>query len=130
MIRQLLVAGLCFHAGNSLGCGLDGDEVLGLDGDTSLHYRFEPEPLRVAEHFSMQFRLCRAGQVLVPDAFKFDASMPSHGHGMNYRARIKIDAAGQVEATGMLFHMPGPWQIRIDLSYDGLERQAIIDYPL
>ena len=140
MIRPLLAAGLylignigvaCDLAeGDLAGADLAGYNMIELESGVTLHYRIEPSPLRVAQHFSMQFRTCRGEQSLKPDSFKVDALMPKHGHGMNYKADIDIQRDGMVEATGMLFHMPGQWQIKVDLSYDGLARQVKIDYQI
>ena len=128
MIRWLLAVALCLTGSPGLACDLAGDDSIELETGVVLHYRIEPPPLRVAQHFSMQFRVCRAQQSIVLERFKVDALMPTHGHGMNYRPRIEIRPGGLVEATGLLFHMPGAWQIRVDLSYDGIGRQLSIDY--
>jgi hypothetical protein len=140
MIRSLLATGLCLLANIGVACDLGGSKLTSSDSTSSnlvelesgviLHYRSDPTPLPVAQHFSMHFLVCRGEQSLVPDAFKLDARMPTHGHGMNYKANIEIQHDGLVAATGMLFHMPGSWQIRVDLSYDGLGRQVKIDYRL
>lgn len=130
MNPALVAAGLYLVSNVGLACDLGGAETLELESGMTLHYRIEPSPLRVAQHFSMQFRICKGGQTLKPDAFKVDALMPRHGHGMNYKADIEIQQDGLVEARGMLFHMPGEWQIELYLSHDGLARQVKIDYQI
>lgn len=135
MMRLLLVTSLYLISNIGAACNLgDADlaayKMVELESDVTLHYRIDPSPLRVAQHFSMQFLLCRGQQPLKLDGFKVDALMPKHGHGMNYKADIEIQHDGLVEASGLLFHMPGQWQIKVDLSYDGLTRQVKIDYPI
>jgi hypothetical protein len=95
MIRPLVAAGLYLIGNIGVACDLaggdlDGDKVVELEPGITLHYRIEPSPLRVAQHFSMQFRACRGVQSLRLDGFKVDALMPKHGHGMNYKAHIEI----------------------------------------
>jgi hypothetical protein len=130
MIRPLTAAALYLIGNIGVACDLTGGETIELDSDITLHYRTDPSPLRVAQHFSMQFRACRAEQSLKLDAFKVDALMPKHGHGMNYKANIEMQRDGLYEATGMLFHMSGQWQIRINLSYDGHAQQVKVDYQI
>jgi hypothetical protein len=130
MIRPLVVVGLYLITNIGVACDLTGGETIELEPGVTLHYRIVPSPLRVAQHFSMQFRTCRGEQSLKLDGFKVDAYMPKHGHGMNYRADIEVQRDGLVEATGMLFHMPGQWQIKVNLSYDGLAQQVKIDYQI
>ena len=40
-----------------------------------------------------------------------DATMPEHRHGMNYRPTVIDGPDGRFLAEGMLFHMPGRWQL-------------------
>jgi hypothetical protein len=130
MIRLLVTAGLCLISNICVACDLAGSETVELEAGVTLHYRIVPSQLRVAQHFSMRFLVCRGKMPQVPDNFKVDALMPTHVHGMNYKAIIEIQPDGQVEATGMMFHMPGPWQVRVDLSSDGLDRQLSHSFPL
>jgi len=130
MIRSLLAACLCLVSNVGVACDLAGGESVELESGVSLHYRIEPSALLVGRHFSMQFLVCRDGGALVPDGFRIDALMPAHGHGMNYKASVELQPDGLVQAAGMLFHMPGSWQVRIYLSYDGRERRVELDYQV
>jgi len=130
MIRSLLVACLGLVTNLGVACDLAGGESVELEPGVSLHYRIEPAELLVAQHFSMQFLVCGEGGALVLDGFSVDALMPAHGHGMNYKASVELQPDGLVEANGMLFHMPGSWRIRLDLSYDGRERRVELDFQV
>ena len=130
MMRSLVAAGLYLTSSSGIACELAGSDLVELETGVTLHYRIDPSPLPIAQHFSMQFLVCRGGRPLALDSFELDALMPAHGHGMNYKANIEIQHDGLIEATGMLLHMPGPWQISVDLSYDDLARQIKIDYQL
>jgi hypothetical protein len=130
MMRSLVAAGLYLISSHGIACDLAGSEMVELETGVTLHYRIDPSPLPIAQHFSMPFLVCRGGQPLALDSLELDALMPTHGHGMNYKANIEIQHDGLIEATGMLLHLPGPWQISVDLSNDDLARQIKIDYQL
>ncbi|MXU65091.1 hypothetical protein [Oceanomicrobium pacificus] len=51
------------------------------------------------------------------------ATMPAHGHGMNYRPTIRQDGAGAYRIDGLLFHMPGLWRIEAVLQAAGETRR-------
>jgi hypothetical protein len=52
-----------------------------------------------------------------------DAAMPHHGHGMNVAPTVKRTKPGEFRVDGMLFHMPGYWELYFDLVQGGtLER--------
>ena len=54
---------------------------------------------------------------------RLDADMPAHGHGMIVNPQIeRLDATTWL-VRGMKFHMPGFWEIYVDLETDqGLRR--------
>jgi DNA-binding beta-propeller fold protein YncE len=59
-----------------------------------------------------------------------DAWMPEHAHGMNTRAHVEARPDGGFLASGLLFHMPGRWQLFIDLTRSGVLERAQIDFVL
>ena len=82
------------------------------------HYMiaFRPEPLRieVGEPFALLFNVCTksgsAGELVA-----VDAQMPEHKHTMNYHPSIVSKGDGRFRAEGLVFHMPGHWEISIDV---------------
>ena len=130
MRRSAFIARLYLVSLPQLACGFaNGERMSPVDG-AMLHYRIKSPPLTVAKHFSMQFLLCRGETVLAIEGFKLDALMPAHGHGMNYKASINWLDNGLVEASGMLFHMPGQWRVTVNLSYDGVARLTQLDFEI
>jgi hypothetical protein len=55
-----------------------------------------------------------------------DALMPEHNHGMNTEPTIKSNSNGSFDVSGLLFHMPGKWELYFDIK-DGryLERAQV-----
>lgn len=80
-----------------------------------LVYKLLPEPVPVGRHFAIDVRLCPKGNVALPAEVRVDATMPEHRHGMNYRPSVKTLAPGRYRAEGLMFHMPGRWELVFEL---------------
>ena len=82
------------------------------------HYMvaFRPDPMRieVGEPFALLFNVCTKGGSPA-ELVAVDATMPDHKHGMNYRPTIVAAGDGRYRAQGMVFHMPGRWELAIDV---------------
>jgi len=133
---------VCLLAVVAIGCGgkdsgeLDDDDALGgpssgvTDGGTfSVEYETEPSPIPVSEDFIVRTRVTDTRGVWIDDAtVVVDADMPTHDHGMNTIPTTTFVGDGWYETTGMLFHMPGPWQITIDITAEGVYETAVLPY--
>lgn len=82
------------------------------------HYMiaFRPEPMRieVGEPFSLLFNVCTKNGNPA-ELVAVDARMAEHKHGMNYKPTIVSAGNGRYRAEGMVFHMPGRWELAIDV---------------
>ena len=85
----------------------------------SVMYRTLPEKIPVTQHFSLELAVCANAGVPPPEAVQVDAWMPEHRHGMNYKASVKPAAGGRYRADGLLFHMPGRWELIFELRAAG-----------
>jgi hypothetical protein len=85
------------------------------DAQAVLVYRTAPDPLRVGQHFGIDFAVCPRGQATLPDEVRVDAHMPEHKHGMNYRPGVTALGQGRYRAEGLMFHMPGRWELVFEL---------------
>ena len=70
--------------------------------------------------FSMDIVTCDAGWRVID----IDTRMPAHGHGMNYEPRITSTENG-ARAMGLMFHMPGLWEVSLVLT-DGITTRETI----
>ena len=110
MKRWLLLALL---APAAQACELPGGAAQEVKSATStILYRMAP--LRVGEHFAVEFAVCPA-----PEAVKVDAWMPEHRHGMNYKPTIAALGGGRYRAEGLMFHMAGRWEFVFELRSGG-----------
>ena len=73
-------------------------------------WQSEPASVPVSEHFSIRFHLC--GPPV--DRVRVRGWMPDHRHGMNYRPAVTLRGSSGT-ADGLLFHMPGRWQLILDV---------------
>jgi len=78
-------------------------------------YATTPDPIPVGQHFVVDFAVCTHAGAKLPQAVRVDATMPEHKHGMNYRPGVTTVRPGTYRAEGLLFHMPGRWDLTFDL---------------
>ena len=93
-------------------------------------FRTEPQAISVGRHFTVEVAVCPKPGVPAPDSVGVDAHMPEHRHGMNYKAQVTAASAGHYRAAGLMFHMPGRWEIVFDVrsgdKTDRLTRSIVI----
>jgi hypothetical protein len=78
-----------------------------------------PQPVEVGTHFAVDFAVCPRASAEAPSAVRVDANMPAHRHGMNYRPVVTAKSSGIFRADGLLFHMPGRWDLTFDVEGGG-----------
>ena len=101
------------------GAALAGTPRIVEDGGYAIAYVTRPDPVIVGAHFVVEFAVCPRAGAAAPHAVRIDAAMPEHRHGMNYRPAVTATAPGTYRAEGMLFHMPGRWDIAFDVVVGG-----------
>ena len=111
----LLAGGSALACGEALGAGarrIDSTQF-------QLAYKLLPDPVPVGKHFAIDAVLCPKGNAALPAELRVDASMPEHKHGMNYRPSVTATGAGSYRAEGLMFHMPGRWELVFELRGSG-----------
>jgi hypothetical protein len=121
MKRLVLAAALALPLGPALACGENlGTQVRRVDSaQFELAYRLLPDPVPVGRHFAIEIVLCPKGAAALPAELRVDATMPEHKHGMNYQPSVKALSPGQYRAEGLMFHMPGRWELVFELRGSG-----------
>jgi len=119
-MRRLLVA-LLLAAPAATACELPGGEAQKIQAaHYQVLYRTRPAPLRVGQHFAVEFAVCPA-----PESVRIDAWMPEHKQGMNYRPTIAATGEGRYRAEGLMLHMAGKWELVFEIrAKDSVERVA------
>ncbi len=88
-------------------------------------WRTQPAGIAVGQHFAVDFVVCPKAGAAAPKELRIDAQMPEHGHGMNYKAvvtPVKSEGDGRYRADGLMFHMPGRWELMFELRGDAIDR--------
>jgi cytochrome c peroxidase len=73
----------------------------------------------IGEFFSVEVVACAKPGHALPEELKVDAQMPEHRHGMNYAPAVRRLAPGRWRAEGLMFHMPGEWELSFELRGGG-----------
>lgn len=93
----------------------------------------EPDrSIEVGEVFSVMLTVCD-DDMDVADV-TLDATMPTHGHSMNYAPEHKVLSKAsdfmQIQVDGLRLHMPGTWQWQVTVRKDGERSQAFNDFQI
>ena len=118
---RALLAALLVAAPAAAACELPGGTAQKIQsGKYLVLYRTSPAPLKVGQHFSVEFAVCPS-----PESVRIDAQMPEHKHGMNYRPTVTATGEGRYKAEGLMLHMAGKWELVFEVrAKDSVERVA------
>jgi hypothetical protein len=115
----LALAAVAPAAAQTCGAGPgEGHEVIESPGYVVV-YRPRPAPIAVGQHFPIDLAVCPRAGAPPPDSVRVDAHMPEHRHGMNYKPAVTAETAERYRADGMLFHMPGLWELVVEVRAPG-----------
>lgn len=86
--------------------------------DDDLVVNIQPlESISVSQPFPVAVTVC--GKAMADATVMLDATMPAHGHGMNYAPTHtvyeKSEQRQQIRVEGVVLHMPGNWQWSVDV---------------
>ena len=92
-----------------------------------------PDPFPLNELFSLEATVeegCDPPRRPVSASLRVDAAMPQHRHGMNTDAVVTPLGGGRFRAQGLLLHMPGRWELDLDVTDHGVTERAQLDFIL
>lgn len=90
------------------------------DGTWTISWRPRGGPIVSAEPIVLEIKIDQGERSV---GLVVDAEMPHHGHGMNFVPEV-TGGDGAWVATGLLFHMPGRWEVAIDVVHNGVTERA------
>jgi hypothetical protein len=99
-------------------------------GTYTVTYKSSPDPIPMNQLFDLSFSVASTQASKEPPRVEVDARMPAHGHGMNRVPKVTRQADGTFKAEGMLFHMPGHWELYFDVAQGGRTERAQVDVHL
>jgi hypothetical protein len=88
-------------------------------------FRTVPPAIEIGRHFAVDALVCGEGAPAI--LTRVDATMPEHRHGMNYRPSLADRGNGRYVAEGLLFHMPGRWELAFDVERAGRRTRLATD---
>jgi hypothetical protein len=95
--------------------------------DVFVVFRTVPATIEIGRHFSVEAIVCATP---ASQALRVDAHMPEHRHGMNYRPTVSTTGGGRYVADGLMFHMPGRWELVFDVERGGQTERLATDLLL
>lgn len=94
-----------------------------------LAFRAEPLRIQVGLPFMLLMNVCTKRNEPA-ELVRVDATMPDHKHGMNYAPTIRSTGEGRYQVDGLLFHMPGNWEVAFDVRSGGETQRLTHDFVL
>ena len=110
-----------------------GYAVTSNDGTYQLVFSPEPQAIPLNEMFSLDIHVYDGADrrpVSGDVRLDVDAGMPEHRHGMTTRPRVTPTGGGAFTADGLLFHMPGFWEIYFDITREGVTERVQVPVDL
>jgi hypothetical protein len=104
-----------------------GDGLASAGGQYIVIYKPDPNPIPLNEPFNIEVQVLDAkSRKPLQNGFKLDVDgrMPHHRHGMNRQPTLQQREDGTSLVQGMLFHMPGRWEVYFDITRDGRTERA------
>lgn len=93
----------------------------------------DPSPIPLNEPFALEITVARAegaGAVVDDATLQLTARMPEHNHGMLRYPTTERIAPGHFRTEGMLFHMPGFWELVVNVQAGDAMDQATMRIDL
>lgn len=100
------------------------NEVVSNDGTYRLSWKSDPEVIEFGERFELEVKAERTDGEPLGTSLAFDARMPEHGHGMNREPEVEDLGGGHFKIGGLLFHMPGYWELYFDFTAGAITERA------
>jgi hypothetical protein len=108
-----------------------GRSVVSNGGTYTVTFETTPATIPMNEPFTVVFKVAsKSGDSVEGARLEIDARMPAHGHGMNRAPKLSKTPDGSTRADGMLFHMPGHWEMYFDITQGGRSERAQVDVDL
>ncbi len=102
-------------SGSANACEATGQRMASDVGDApSVYVAIDDVPL--GQPFSMIITVCDETEV---SEMRVHAIMPAHQHGLNYVPVVTALGDGKFEVDGVLFHMPGLWELQVHVIFGG-----------
>lgn len=100
---------------------------------TTAHYRVsylpDTDPIPLNAHFRLRVNIQDLSTSRPPEpplTLSADADMPEHNHGMQITPAVEYLGEGQYEVKGLLFHMAGYWELKLDVFNTEGQKETVV----
>lgn len=100
------------------------------DGRYKVELETKPAAIEVNQPFDVTLTVTPKSGAAKDVAVVVDARMPAHFHGMNRVAKVSNTGGNTWKAEGLVFHMPGHWELYVDITEGGTTERAQMDVNL
>lgn len=100
------------------------------DGRYKVELETKPAAIEVNQPFDVTLTVTPKSGAAKDLGVAVDARMPAHFHGMNRVAKVTPAGANTWKAEGLVFHMPGHWELYVDITEGGATERAQMDVNL
>jgi hypothetical protein len=131
MVRRLgIAAALLLAACDRSSSGGTGKRTFDSNGGRyAVELETTPAAIAVNQPFDLTVAVTPKSGAAKDLEIQVDARMPAHFHGMNRVAKV-TRAGSSWKAEGLLFHMPGRWELYVDITEGGVTERAQVDVDL
>ncbi len=96
-----------------------------------LHIHSQLQPLGINQIHSWLLELSNSAGAVSDASISVEGGMPEHNHGLPTQPQVTEEIEpGVYLIEGIRFHMPGPWQMRFTIQFNGTETEAVLDFQL
>ncbi len=100
-------------------------------GSFYIVYSPTPDPVPLNQLFRLSLAVyegdSRRSQPAADTELLVRGWMPEHEHGMNLVPEVRPLGGGRFAVEGMLFHMPGRWQLEVEIRRSGAAERATFE---
>lgn len=94
-----------------------------------IHWQSQLTPLALNTLHTWTLELRYAQGPVKAERIEIDGGMPAHNHGLPTRPQVSYQS-GQYLVEGLRFHMPGRWQLTLQIEHDGGRYQTRLEFDL
>ncbi len=124
MIRWVLM--FLASSGAAVACEAEGQRM-GSETQNAPAVHVATAEIPLAQPFSILVTIC--GEAAV-GAVRVDAIMPAHQHGLNYVPKVTVLNDRLFRVDEVLFHMPGLWELQVNVDFSGRSVSYTSEIPL
>ncbi|MDD9890126.1 MAG: FixH family protein [Gammaproteobacteria bacterium] len=96
-----------------------------------LHVHSQMQPMGINQIHSWRLEISNTAGLVSGANISVEGGMPEHNHGLPTQPQVTEEIEpGVYLIEGIRFHMPGSWQMRFVIQFEGADTEAVLDFQL